>query len=322
MADEYQDASRARDRLCKALVQTPHSHLFAVGDDWQSINRFAGADVSAMTGFISWFGHGQVFNLQNTYRCPQSICDASSNFIIKNTAQLRKTVLSVTEPIGPAFQAFQVAREDKINDGVRQYLDELYQGLSNGTIPEPGGRLVSVFVLGRYKKDEQYVPMGWRQRYGNRLEVLFKTIHTSKGEQADYVILPGMTVRGFPSLKGDDPVFSLVMPAGDNYLHAEERRLFYVALTRARRSVIMYTVIAKNSPFLSELVEDGVVAVTDIKGDPIHEEHCPVCKHGILIQRTGKFGVFTSCSGYPRCKYKPKAPRNHDLRAHALNRLF
>lgn len=318
MADEYQDASRARARLCKALVQTPHSHLFAVGDDWQSINRFAGADVSAMTGFISWFGHGQVFNLQNTYRCPQSICDASSNFIIKNTAQLRKTVLSVTEPIGPAFQAFQVAREDKINDGVRQYLDELYQGLSNGTIPEPGGRLVSVFVLGRYKKDEQYVPMGWRQRYGNRLEVLFKTIHTSKGEQADYVILPGMTVRGFPSLKGDDPVFSLVMPAGDNYLHAEERRLFYVALTRARRSVIMYTVIARNSPFLSELVEDGVVAVTDIKGDPIHEEHCPVCKHGILIQRTGKFGVFTSCSSYPRCKYKPKAPRNHDLRAHAL----
>lgn len=126
-----------------------------------------------------------------------------------------------------------------------------------------------------------------------------------------------MMVRGFPSLKGDDPVFGLVMPEGDGYLHAEERRLFYVALTRARRSVIMYTVTARNSPFLTELVTDGVVAVTDIKGEPIREERCPVCKHGVLIQRTGKFGDFTSCSGFPRCKYKPKKPMAKMTRVHA-----
>lgn len=318
MADEYQDASRARARLCRALVQTPHSHLFAVGDDWQSINRFAGADVSVMTGFINWYGHGQVFYLQNTYRCPQAICDASSRFVTKNLVQLRKTVLSVTESVGPAFQAFQVARKDEINDGVRQYLDELYQGLWNGAIPAPSGRLVSVFVLGRYKADVQFIPMGWRQRYGDRLEIRFKTIHTSKGDQADYVILPGMVVGGFPSLKGDDPVIGLAMPDGDEYLHAEERRLFYVAMTRARRSVVMYTVTARNSPFLTALVEDGVVVVTDIKGNLIHEEHCPACKHGVLIQRTGKYGDFTSCSGFPRCKYKPKNPNNRDLYADAL----
>ncbi|MGL6550655.1 UvrD-helicase domain-containing protein [Aeromonas hydrophila] len=317
MADEYQDASRARARLCRALVQTPNSHLFAVGDDWQSINRFAGADVSLMTGFINWYGHGQVFYLQNTYRCPQAICDASSRFVTKNSVQLRKTVLSVTEPVGPAFQAFQVASKDEINDGVRQYLDELHHGLSNGTIPMPSGRRVSVFILGRYKADEQFVPMGWRQHYGDHLEIRFKTIHTSKGDQADYVLLPGMMVQGFPSLKGDDPVFGLVMPDGDEYLHAEERRLFYVALTRARRSVVMYTVTARNSPFLTELVEDGVVAVTDIKSNPIHEERCPACKHGVLIQRTGKFGDFTSCSGFPRCKYKPQKPKNRDLRTAA-----
>ncbi len=317
MADEYQDASRARARLCRALVQTPHSHLFAVGDDWQSINRFAGADVSVMTGFIDWYGHGQVFHLENTYRCPQAICDASSRFVTKNPVQLRKTVISVTEPIGPEFQAFQVAGKDEIKDGIRQYLDDLYQGLSNGSIPSPEGRLVSVFILGRYKVDEFFVPAGWRQRYGDRLEIRFKTIHTSKGDQADYVILPGMMVRGFPSLKGDDPVFGLVMPEGDGYLYAEERRLFYVALTRARRSVIMYTVTARNSPFLTELVTDGVVAVTDIKGEPIREERCPVCKHGVLIQRTGKFGDFTSCSGFPRCKYKPKKTKAKEARAHA-----
>ncbi|MNE75744.1 DNA helicase IV [compost metagenome] len=109
----------------------------------------------------------------------------------------------------------------------------------------------------------------------------------------------------------------MVMPEGDGYLHAEERRLFYVALTRARRSVIMYTVTARNSPFLTELVTDGVVAITDIEGEPIREERCPVCKHGVLIQRTGKFGDFTSCSGFPRCKYKPKKTKAKEAPAHA-----
>lgn len=309
MADEYQDASRARARLCRALVQEPHSHLFAVGDDWQSINRFAGADVSVMTGFVDWYGHGEVFRLEKTYRCPQAICDASSQFVAKNPAQLQKTVISVTEPVGPVFQAFQLRGRDQVRDGIRHYLDDLYQRLSTGDLPGATDRLISVFVLGRYRSDAQFVPEGWQQRYGSRLEIRFKTIHTSKGDQADYVLLPGMMVGGFPSLKGDDPVFGLVMPEGDTYLHGEERRLFYVALTRARRSVAMFTVSARNSPFLTELVKDGVVTVTDIKGEPIQEEHCPVCEHGVMLLRTGKFGDFKSCSGYPRCKHKPKIPK-------------
>ncbi|MGP5445942.1 UvrD-helicase domain-containing protein, partial [Pseudomonas helleri] len=320
MADEYQDASRARARLCRALVQVPHSHLFAVGDDWQSINRFAGADVSVMTGFVEWYGHGEVFRLEKTYRCPQAICDASSQFVAKNPAQLQKTVISVTEPIGPSFQAFQLSSRDQVRDGLRQYLDDLYQQLSTGVIPGASGRLISVFVLGRYKSDAQFIPQGWERRYGNKLEIRFKTIHTSKGDQADYVLLPGMMVGGFPSLKGDDPVFSLVMPEGDTYLHGEERRLFYVALTRARRSVAMFTVTARNSPFLAELAKDGVVMVTDMKGEPIQEERCPVCQHGVVLQRTGKFGDFKSCSGFPRCKYKPDKPKLQGTRQPKLTR--
>lgn len=314
MADEYQDASRARARLCRALVQEPHSHLFAVGDDWQSINRFAGADVSVMTGFVEWYGHGEVFRLEKTYRCPQAICDASSQFVAKNPAQLQKTVISVTEPIGPAFQAFQLSSRDQVRDGLRQYLDDLYQQLSTGVTPGASGRFISVFVLGRYKSDAQFIPQGWEQRYGDKLDLKFKTIHTSKGDQADYVLLPGMMVGGFPSLKGNDPVFNLVMPEGDTYLHGEERRLFYVALTRARRSVAMFTVTARNSPFLAELAKDGVVMVTDMKGEPIQEERCPVCQHGVVLQRTGKFGDFKSCSGFPRCKYKPDKPKRQGTR--------
>lgn len=318
MADEYQDTSRARARLCRSLVQAPHSYLFAVGDDWQSINRFAGADVSVMTGFAEWYGHGRVFYLEKTYRCPQVICDASSQFVAKNPAQLPKSVISVTEPVGPAFDAFQVSNSDELQDGVRQYLGDLYLGLSTGQIPPAKDGLVSVFVLGRYRTDEQYVPKGWRQRYGSRLDIRFKTIHTAKGDQADYVILPGMVVRGFPSLKGDDPVFGLVMPEGDTYLYAEERRLFYVALTRARRSVAMFTIWARNSPFLTELVNDGVVAVTDIKGEHINEERCPACKQGVILSRTSEYGDFKSCSGFPICKYKPKKSKLSGYRPPSL----
>ncbi|PMZ72320.1 hypothetical protein C1X65_20935 [Pseudomonas sp. FW305-70] len=229
-------------------------------------------------------------------------------------------MISVTEPIGPAFQALQLSSRDQVRDGMRQYPDDLYQQLSTGVIPGANGRLISVFVLGRYKSDAQFIPQGWEQRYGNKLEIRFKTIHTSKGDQADYVLLPGMMVGGFPSLKGDDPVFSLVMPKGDTYLHGEERRVFYVALTRARRSVAMFTVTARNSPFLTEMVKDGVVMVTDINGEPIQEERCPVCLHGVVLQRTGKFGDFKSCSGFPRCKYKPEKPRRHGSQQTKLTR--
>ncbi|SDJ80663.1 DNA helicase-4 [Variovorax sp. OV700] len=83
MVDEFQDASRARARLTRALVSKPHRYLFAVGDDWQSINRFAGADLSVMTDFEQWFGKASTHRLERTFRCPQSICDVSSKFVLK-----------------------------------------------------------------------------------------------------------------------------------------------------------------------------------------------------------------------------------------------
>lgn len=306
MADEYQDASRARARLCRALVAKPDRHLFAVGDDWQSINRFAGADVSVMTGFRDWFGHGEVLKLEKTFRCPQAICDASSRFVSKNPAQLPKSVASDTPPIGAELTAFQVERREEVSNAVSQYIDGLYRGLASGTIPSGRDGKTTIFVLGRYKKDIQYVPEGWHSRYGDRIDIRFKTIHTSKGDEADYVILPGLLVRGFPNLKGDDQVFSLVMPEGDCYPHGEERRLFYVALTRARRSIAMFTVTGQCSPFLDELVKDGRVTITTIQGEQVQEERCPACKHGVIVGRTGPYGEFRSCSSFPRCKYKPK----------------
>ncbi|WP_312329022.1 UvrD-helicase domain-containing protein [Stenotrophomonas sp.] len=306
MADEFQDASRARARLCKALVQAPGRHLFAVGDDWQSINRFAGADVSVMTGFTETFGPSQVLQLSQTFRCPQALCDASSRFISKNPAQIAKQVRSATPAQGPVLQAFQVASRDRLQDAIYQHLQRLQQQLQSGAIaPGRNGRL-SVFVLGRYNADRAYLPAHWAQRFGAQLDLSFLTAHRAKGAEADIVILPSMLERSFPSARADDPVLGLAMPHADTFPLSEERRLFYVALTRARRSVAMFTVQGKRSPFLNELVHDGAVEITATTGEPIREQACPVCDGGVIVQRSGPYGEFASCSGFPRCQYKPR----------------
>lgn len=310
MADEFQDASRARARLCRALMDQPGKHLFAVGDDWQSINRFAGADVSVMTGFRDWLGHGQVLKLEQTFRCPQELCDVSSRFISKNPNQISKAVRSITPSTGPVLQAFQVSRKEEIQDGIRQYLAGLHEQLRSGQLPPGKEGRVQVFVLGRYRNDRSYVPAEWKKAFGETMEVEFLTAHRSKGREADYVVLPGMVNRGFPSQRTDDPVLSLAMPDGDRYPLGEERRLFYVALTRARRSVAMFTILGRNSPFLDELVKEKAVRVTSVTGRPVTEERCPVCKVGVFVDRTGTHGPFRSCSSYPMCYAKPQNRRH------------
>lgn len=309
MADEFQDASRARARLCRALVAKPGRYFFAVGDDWQSINRFAGADVSVMTGFQKWFGSGEVLKLEQTFRCPQALCDVSSAFISKNPTQITKKVRSVAAAAGPVLEAFQVDNRDKIGNAIDRYVMQLAEGVRAGTISPGRNGKVSVYVLGRYNADRQHVP-GDSYRFSREVDISFLTIHRSKGSEADYVILPEMLTefrrRSFPSTRADDPVLALAMPDGDDYPLGEERRLFYVALTRARRGVAMFTARGLRSHFLTELEADGAVVVTDVDGVAIEEEHCPVCKQGVMVQRTGPYGDFQSCSNFPYCRYKPR----------------
>ena len=201
LADEFQDASWARARLCLALVREPGRFLFAVGDDWQSINRFAGADVSVMTGFEQWCGQGVVLRLQQTFRCPQALCDVSSHFVSKNPAQIPKNVSSETSAHGPVLHAFQVAGKDQIQDAVLGFLKGLSEQVRDRVVPPGRGGKLSVFVLGRYNDDQRrYVPSNWTQACGDVLTVQFMTMHASKGSEADYVILPSMVWGGLARL--------------------------------------------------------------------------------------------------------------------------
>ncbi len=298
MVDEFQDSSQARARLVRSLLTEPDKCFFAVGDDWQSINRFAGADLEVMTGFDKSFAGAVTLHLENTFRCPQSLCDISSRFIQKNPKQLRKSVRSAKPNVANPVTIVQVPREDDIRAAVYMRIRELAaQSASNG-------KETSIYVLGRYRRDAAYCPN--LNRPG--VKVKFVTVHSSKGLEADHVIIPRMTAEtlGFPSQVEDDPVLQLAMPDGDNFEHAEERRLFYVALTRARSTITLITVAHKESPFIMELIREHKIRVTNSDGDDNEAQLCNVCGKGFLVPRNGPYGPFLGCTNFPPCTNKQR----------------
>lgn len=306
LADEFQDSSRARIRLLQALANAnDNTHLCVVGDDWQGINRFAGADITVMTEFEKSFDPATTLSLSRTFRCPKGICEVSSSFIQKNPAQLRKRVI----PNGDyenAVIAFASKDEGKLIAHLERRLERMQQQIAAGSIPAGKDGKVTMLILGRYKKLKPLAMPEWQRRFGHVISIEYRTVHASKGLEADYVVTLGMDkVRmGFPSGIQDDPLLQIPMPAPDTYEHAEERRLFYVALTRAKRQVWLYASAAKPSDFILELSKDGLVQITSLDGEEVVP--CPTCGKGVLQARDGKYGAFLGCSAYPECTHTAK----------------
>jgi DNA helicase-4 len=299
MVDEFQDSSHARARLVEGLVKPKGKCLFAVGDDWQSINRFAGADLAVMTEFEHRFGTAVTLRLERTFRCPQSLCDISSLFVQQNPRQLKKKVLSSKPNVLEPVVIMQVDETGKIRTAIAKRIEEIASAAA------ADGRKVRIYILGRYQNDKQYVPVRYDE---TRVEVEFMTVHSSKGLEADHVILPKMVsgTLGFPCGVADDPVLQLAMPEGESFKDAEERRLFYVALTRTRATVTLVTVVHQESSFILELVRTHRFVMRKLDGSVSSSEMCPGCGEGFLVKRKSKHGLFYGCSRYPRCKHTKK----------------
>jgi len=294
LVDEFQDVSHARARMTRALVERTKSYLLAVGDDWQSINRFAGADAGIMNHFTDWFGTSQNLQLTTTFRCPQSICDVTSLFVGKNPNQLAKSVRSAKQKYGTKVQIKHV---DDSEIGLREYLKDLSKRV--GMVR--GNRRPTVLVLGRYTFDRRIMP----SEPPDNLDVSFRTIHSAKGLEADFVvILRVVTGRyGFPSRIKDDPILALVAAESDNFRHAEERRVLYVAMTRARYQVTLLSESGKESEFIAELLSDGLCETDSTTSDG-NPKVCAACKRGTLVKRKGPYGAFYGCSRFPACTGK------------------
>lgn len=297
-ADEFQDSSRARVRMLKALLNRTQQrgHLCVVGDDWQSINRFAGADLSVMTEFAQFFPHCSQLKLATTFRCPEAICAASSAFISANPYQLEKVVQTTNDRQAIAMAAFACETSEDAIHLVHRHLRQLHNYAASGSFGDPVERRVSVLLLGRYNHDRPKRLADWHDQLKGRLDLTYRTIHSAKGLEADYVMILNMVEGdfGFPSQIADDPLLMLAMPIAESYPMAEERRVFYVALTRARRQVRIYTKASSPSRFLVEMAKAKLLEIHMDRGGKLLP--CPKCQGGILSERTGRYGPFEGCS--------------------------
>ena len=297
IVDEFQDISIARARLLEGLLRLdPLNRLFVVGDDWQSIYRFAGSDISVMWNFAEWFGHTDQVALDRTFRLGQMLSDRASDFVCRNPHQLSKKVTSDAARDGTAVTI--IAKSDKVDISLRSALDMISKRTS--------GRRGSVQLLGRYNFNEPRNLSGLKRAFSN-LEIEFLTIHRSKGLEADFVVVLDVIAGryGFPSEIADDPVLTLVLAETEPFPNAEERRLFYVALTRAREGVYLLT-RDPESAFLAEL--RGLPGVEEIPARRSSTSSCPQCKTGRLVERQGRWSRFLGCTNYPYCDHIQNLP--------------
>ena len=308
LVDEFQDISVARARLVRTVLeQNPEARLFAVGDDWQAIYRFAGSDISLFWDFEKFFGPTETLFLTQTFRFNQGISDISAQFVSQNPDQLGKEVKSTNPRNSKVVAAFLAETAEDEREAFLSILRTLAQARQAGEPP------VKVYALARYNKVLDSAKSWLNGFASSDVVVQFLTIHRSKGLEADYVILLGMNSRpfGFPSTQEDDPLLQLVMPRPEPFPFAEERRLFYVALTRTRN--ILYTLSNAQAPsgFIKEIAEDweetGALQLIHrgANGGPDDEiRRCPDCAIGRVVVRQSQYGPFLGCSQFPDCTYK------------------
>ncbi len=306
LIDEYQDISYARFNLIKEIREISGARLICVGDDWQSIYRFAGSDISLFSNFEKHVGKFEQLFIEQTYRNSQSLIDITSKYIQKNSKQIPKNPKSKKEPfINPI--KFVSYSKDNADDVFIKEIQTLIDKYGNKPI----------LVLGRHSFDiNEFIKLtpNSKIKFYERtdkleikgfedLDIKYITVHKSKGLEADNVIVLNLKnhLLGFPNKMTDDPMLSLLLSDDEAYRFAEERRLFYVALTRTKNEAVLL-IPTDVSLFAEELSTDHNVLFT-ANNEKLSKTNCPYCQTGHLIIRQNSFknNQFLGCSHYPSC---------------------
>ncbi len=282
LVDEFQDISSGRMALLEALRKDGLAY-FLVGDDWQSIYRFAGSQVRLLHDCDQHLGHTERKALTRTFRFGEGILEPSGRFIQQNPEQTERHLTTEREGEGIIVMAARNQQE-----GLNQAVTEIME--------RNEGRRPSILVLARYRSRNQLMRT---LRTEAPTQLKFSTIHAAKGRESEYVIVLDLVDGryGFPCMTEDDPLMELVLPPihGQPFPHAEERRLFYVALTRAVRGAYLIADSRNPSPFVRELLNTS--PEVENRGDLAPP--CPECPRGSLAPSMS--GENLRCSNFPRC---------------------
>lgn len=301
LVDEFQDISASRMALLTALKK-PETAYFLVGDDWQSIYRFAGSDVGLVRGCGEYLGHVREHCLSRTFRYGSRVAGPTSEFVQRNPEQTRRSLRANSDEFDSGIT---VVASKEPSQGVEIALEDILEQGRNrdqGRSPGHGKNDSSVLALGRYKSSENAVREAAESK---RMGVDFSTVHSAKGREADFSLVLDLKDdrMGFPSQIDDDPLLNLALPPmrGHPFPHAEERRLFYVAATRAKRAVYLIADQIHTSSFVRELVQDyeGIRRIGDLAGYSAPD--CPRCGGYLVESGTGRT---LRCVNHPICKHQ------------------
>ncbi len=298
--DEFQDIARQRFNLTKRLSEITKAKVVAVGDDWQSIYAFSGSDITLFTRFLELMGAGTELKITHTYRNSQELIDIAGGFVQKNSAQIRKQLISPKRLKNPVvievfddsikpMKALAAKVEKIIGDILTEY-----------------GENGSILLIGRYNYDmykllntglfEELPGGAIRSKRYPKAKLSFMTAHSSKGLGYDNVVLINMFEGkfGFPCQIEDDPIIKLVTYEDNSMPFAEERRLFYVAMTRTKNRV--YIAAPKNRPsrFLVELIKDFNIPSTEeinMQVVDLFNLRCPVCGFPLKYEFNKNYGL-------------------------------
>ena len=322
IVDEYQDISRQRFNLTKELSNLCNAKIIAVGDDWQSIYAYAGSDITLFTHFKEAFGYGLELSITKTYRNAQEVIDIAGGFIQKNTSQIKKALVSpkhIQNPVVIETYTEEVDRKQYEGKGGKYFLiGKTVETVIKHILQE--NPQSSILLLGRYGFDAYNLGRSsdfvYDEKTGNLYSNTFKdkpiefmTVHRAKGLGYDNVIIINARneVYGFPSQVQEDPVLKYVVKDDHSIEYAEERRLFYVALTRTKNRV--YIVAPKEHPseFVTELLNDYHSSIK-VHGDLVLDEttdtqavkKCPICGYPLQLRYKKAYGLkLWICSNEP-----------------------
>lgn len=318
IVDEYQDISRQRFDLTTAISEVCDGKIIAVGDDWQSIYAFSGSDISLFTKFQEKMGYAKLLKIVRTYRNAQDVIDIAGNFIQKNPTQIEKQLISPKNIDDPViiytYDSSYKQRGDDRRSGalyatanaVETALNQIMEYSRQAGKKDAG----SILLLGRYGFDGDYLERSGLFEYKTRgskiksvkypqLDITFMTVHMAKGLGYDNVIVVNgkNETYGFPSKIEDDPVLSFVIKGDNSIDYAEERRLFYVAMTRTKNRVYFIAPEQNPSEFLLEIKHDYKSVVLNGKWNEeeikqnLTRKVCPICGYPLQFRYKNAYGL-------------------------------
>lgn len=250
LVDEFQDVNNLQVELIKMLL-TDNTQLFCVGDDWQSIYGFRGSNVSYIIEFEKHFPKSSVIKLDLNYRSTENIVGASNEVIKRNKFKVEKEIRASKK----SEHKIVVYAGNEEEENLAFCTDRVRELLKEGLTPDD--------ILFLYRRSNMYKPYYFKFKNEN-LKVQHKTIHAAKGLEAKVVFIIGLTegYGGFPDIWLEDRIFQVIKKANHDQLLEEERRLFYVAITRARDKLFLITEKGNESGFLKEIPDSFTVKTT------------------------------------------------------------